>query len=142
MQIINGKLGKSGITIESIADFKSMRMQQIENAIKETGVELEGVTYWSTSDTLDHNLQRTNEKTYRDGIDREVAHTRYAGADSYSEVEQEKGKSILLESAIEATETSTRTEKINDQVIAIRKEIEQEITQENALDENDDNENR
>ena len=142
VQIINSKLGKSGITIESIADFKSMRMQQIENAIKETGVELEGVTYWSTSDTLDHNLQRTNEKTYRDGIDREVAHTRYAGAYSYSEVEQEKGKSILLESAIEATETSTRTEKINDQVIAIRKEIEQEITQENALDENDDNENR
>ena len=142
VQNINSKLGKSGITIESIADFKSMRMQQIENAIKETGVELEGVTYWSTSDTLDHNLQRTNEKTYRDGIDREVAHTRYAGAYSYSEVEQEKGKSILLESAIEATETSTRTEKINDQVIAIRKEVEQERTQENALDENDDNENR
>lgn len=142
VQIINSKLGKRGIEIESLSDFKSMRMQQIASVIKETGVELEGVTYWSTSDTLDHNLQRTNEKTYRDGIDREVAHTRYAGAYSYSEVEQEKGKSILLESAIETTETSTRTEKINDQVIAIRKEIEQERTQENALDENDDNENR
>lgn len=142
VQIINSKLGKRGIEIESLSDFKSMRMQQIASVIKETGVELEGVTYWSTSDTLDHNLQRTNEKTYRDGIDREVAHTRYAGAYSYSEVEHEKGKSILLESAIETTETSTRTEKINDQVIAIRKEIEQERTQENALDENDDNENR
>lgn len=56
--------------------------------------------------------------------------------------EKERGKTSLLESAIEATETSTRTEKINDQVIAIRKEIEQERTQENALDENDDNDNR
>ena len=142
VQIINSKLGKSGIEIESLSDFKSMRMQQIASVIKETGVELEGVTYWSTSDTLDHNLQRTNEKTYRDGIDREVAHTRYAGAYSYSGTEQEKRKTSLLESAIEATETSTRTEKINDQVIAIRKEIEQERTQENTLDENDDNDNR
>lgn len=121
-------------------------MQEIAQVIKETGIDLEGITYWATSDTLDHNTQRTNEKTYgkdgKGGINREVAHTRYAGAYSYSEVEQEKGKSILLESAIEATETSTRTEKINDQVIAIRKEVEQERTQENALNENDDNHNR
>lgn len=146
VQIINSKLGKSGITIGSIADFKSMRMQEIAQIIKETGIDLEGITYWATSDTLDANTQRTNEKTYgkdgKGGINREIAHTRYGGAYSYAEVEQEKGKSILLESAIEATETSTRTEKVNEQVIAIRKEIEQERMQENALDENDDNENR
>ena len=142
VQIINSRLGKSGSSIESIADFKSMRMQQIASAIKETGIELEGVTYWSTSDILDHNLQRTNEKTYRDGLDREVAHTRYAGAYSYSEVKQEKLNPSILESAIEATKINTRTEIMNNQVTAIKREVEQEKLQENNLDENDSNENR
>lgn len=142
VQIINSRLEKSGITIETVADFKSMKMQEIANVIKETGIDLEGVTYWSTSDTLDHNLERTNRRTFEQGIDRDVAHTRYAGVYSYSEIEQEKGKTPLLKSAIQATETSTRTGETNGQVIAIRREIEQEREQTNSLDENNDNENR
>lgn len=142
VQLINNKLEKNGITIENIADFKSMKMKEIASAIKKTGVNLEGVTYWSTSDTLDHNLERTNRKTFEQGLDREVAHTRYAGVYSYPEIEQEKGKTPLLQSAIEATKTSTRTGAINEQVVAIRKEIEKETEKTNTLDEKNDNEKR
>lgn len=42
----------------------------------------------------------------------------------------------LFQSAIEATEISTRTEMMNDQVISIRKEVEQEKIRKNNLDEN------
>lgn len=143
VQIINSKLEKNGKTIESIAELKSMKMQEITSAIKKTEIDLEGVTYWSTSDTLDHNLERTNRKTFKQEVDREIAQTRYAGAYSYSDRETEKIKSnLLLESAVQATETGTRNEQINDQVIAIRSEIEQDREQANSLDENDDNDNR
>lgn len=64
---------------EFIYDFKAKKIQEISDVIRETGIKLEGVTYWSVSDTLDHNLERTNRKTYEQGIQREVAQTRYAG---------------------------------------------------------------
>lgn len=138
VQIINSKLEKNGKTIESIAELKSMKMQEITSAIKKTEIDLEGVTYWSTSNTLDHNLERTNRKTFKQEVDREIAQTRYAGAYSYSDRETEKIKSnLLLESAVQATETGTRNEQINEQVIAIRSEIEQDREQANSLDEND-----
>ncbi len=143
VQIINSKLEKSGITIESIADFKSMKMQEIASVIRETEIELDGITYWSTSDTLDHNLERTNRKTFEQGLDREVALTRYAGAYSYSDQEQENIKSnSLLKRAIKETQRTTRAGIINDQVIAIRGEIERAREQSNKLDENNGSDNR
>lgn len=145
VQIINSKLEKSGITIETVADFKAMKMQEIANVIKETGIDLEGITYWSTSDTLDHNLERTNIKTFEQGLNREVAQTRYAGKYSYSKREQDRESmtsNLFLESAIKATEASTQTEEINGQVIAIRRELEQDREQSNSLDENNGSDNR
>ena len=56
-----------------------MKMKEISEAIKETEIDLEGITYWSISDTLDHNLERTNRKTFEKGLDRDIAQTRYAG---------------------------------------------------------------
>lgn len=79
VELINSKISKSGITIGSVAEFKSMRMNQISKAIEETGIQLGGITYWSISDKLDHNLERTNRKTYEQGLQREIAQTRYAG---------------------------------------------------------------
>ena len=93
VEIINGKISKSGITIGSIAEFKSMRMDEISKAIEETGIQLDGITYWSISDTLDHNLERTNRKTYEQGLPREIAQTRYAGL--YSGLE--RNQTIMLE---------------------------------------------
>lgn len=80
VELINSR---SDITIESIAKFKEMRMKEISKAIEETGIQLEGVTYWSISDTLDHNLERTNRKTFEQGLQRDVARTRYAGLYSF-----------------------------------------------------------
>ena len=93
VELINSKISKSGITIGSIAEFKSMRMNEILKAIEDTGVQLEGITYWSVSDTLDHNLERTNRKTYEQGLQREIAQTRYAGL--YSNLE--RNQTIMLE---------------------------------------------
>ena len=93
VEIINGKISKSGITIGSIAEFKSMKMDEISKAIEETGIQLDGITYWSISDTLDHNLERTNRKTYEQGLQREIVQTRYAGL--YSGLE--RNQTIMLE---------------------------------------------
>lgn len=88
VELINSKISKSGITIGSIAEFKSMRMDEISKAIEETGIQLDGITYWSISDILDHNLERTNRKTYEQGLQRDIAQTRYAGL--YSKLERSK----------------------------------------------------
>ena len=93
VELINSKISKSGITIGSIAEFKSMRIDEISKAIEETGLQLDGITYWSISDTLDHNLERTNRKTYEQGLQREIAQTRYAGL--YSGLE--RNQTIMLE---------------------------------------------
>ena len=93
VELINSKIRKSGITIGSISEFKSMRMDEISKAIEETGIQLDGITYWSISDILDHNLERTNRKTYEQGLQREIAQTRYAGL--YSGLE--RNQTIMLE---------------------------------------------
>lgn len=93
VKIINSKISKSGITIGSIAEFKAMRMNEISKAIEETGIQLDGITYWSISDILDHNLERTNRKTYEQCLQRDIAQTRYAGL--YSGLE--RNQTIMLE---------------------------------------------
>lgn len=52
-------------TLNPISDnVKKEKMTEISRVISESGVELEGLTYWSTTDTLDHNVERTNKKTF------------------------------------------------------------------------------
>ena len=94
---------KTGMTLGSIAELKEIRMNEISRAIKETGVSLEGITYWSISDTLDHNLERTNRKTFEQGLQRDVATTRYAGL--YSDFNREK--EIIQESTQQNLDNSS-----------------------------------
>ncbi len=79
---------KTGMAITSMAEFKEMRVNAISRAIKETEIPLEGITYWSISDTLDHNLERTNRKTFTEKLQRDIATTRYAGL--YTDFNREK----------------------------------------------------
>ena len=88
-EILNLIKQKTGMTFKSIAELKEMRINEISKAIEETGVSLEGITYWSISDTLDHNLERTNRKTFEQGLERDIATTRYAGLYSYFSKEKE-----------------------------------------------------
>lgn len=81
---------KTDMSIGSIAELKEMKVNEISRATEETGVSLEGVTYWSISDTLDHNLERTNRRTFEQNLQRDTAVTRYAGL--YSDFNKEKDK--------------------------------------------------
>ena len=71
--------GNSDFTVESMAEFKKVKISEIAKAIEETGIHLDGITYWSISDTLDHNLERTNRNTYEQDLSRDIAQTRYSG---------------------------------------------------------------
>jgi len=55
---------KDGSLKNLTSEEKQNKMQEIQQIIAESGVKLDGLTYWSVSDTLDHNLERTNSKTF------------------------------------------------------------------------------
>lgn len=86
--LVNLINNNNNFTVESIAEFKKMKISGISKAIEETGIHLDGITYWSISDTLDHNLERTNRKTYEQNLSRDIARTRYSGL--YSDLEKSK----------------------------------------------------
>lgn len=135
VEIINSKISKSGITIESIAELKSMRMNEISNAIEETEIQLDGITYWSINDILDHNLERTNRKTYEQGLQRDIANTRYAGL--YSGLERSKTISTQIlgqETLEEQNETSFLDEIEQEQEIQERAIMNQRESQEYERD--------
>lgn len=102
---------KTGMTLGSIAEFKEIRMNEISKAIEETGVSLEGITYWSISDTLDHNLERTNRKTFEQGLQRDVATTRYAGLYSDFSKEQKIEYESNQQNTDEVSDTTDKTKK-------------------------------
>ena len=109
VELINSKMSRRGITIGSIAEFKSMRINEISKTIEGTGIQLDGITYWSISDTLDHNLERTNRKTYEQGLRRDIAKKRYAGL--YSGLERKQtmileNKKMYVRKNIESQKTS------------------------------------
>lgn len=135
VEIINSKISKSGITIESIAELKSMRMNEISNAIEETEIQLDGITYWSINDILDHNLERTNRKTYEQGLQRDIANTSYSGL--YSGLERSKTISTQIlgqETLEEQNETSFLDEIEQEQEIQERAIINQRESQEYERD--------
>ena len=102
---------KAGMTIGSITELKEMRMNEISRAIEETGVDLEDITYWSISDTLDHNLERTNRKTFEQGLQRDVATTRYAGLYSDFSKEKEIEQGSNQQDTDEVSDTTYKTKK-------------------------------
>lgn len=95
--------------INSIAEYKKMKINEVSRAIEETNVPLEGITYWSISDTLDHNLERTNRKTFEQGLPRDVATTRYSGL--YSNFNKEKEMSTKKQNEQTLEEITSKTEK-------------------------------
>lgn len=102
---------KTGMTLGSIAELKKIRMNEISKAIEETGVSLEGITYWSISDTLDHNLERTNKKTIEQGLQRDIATTRYAGLYSNFSKEQEFEHESNQQDLSKLSDTTDKTKK-------------------------------
>lgn len=135
VEIVNSKISKSGITIENIAELKSMRMNEISNAIEETEIQLDGITYWSINDILDHNLERTNRKTYEQGLQRDIANTRYSGL--YSGLERSKTISTQIlgqETLEEQNETSFLDEIEQEQEIQERAIMNQRESQEYERD--------
>ena len=116
-------------TPEFIYQYKEHKMLEIAKAIRETGIELEGVTYWSVSDTLDHNVERTNENTYQNNVPRAVVQTRYAGL--YSDFARKKTVStqkLGKETLAELKDTALLDEIQQEQA---RQERELEPTKEN-----------
>ena len=95
---------KTGMALGSIAELKKIRMNEISKAIEETGASIEGITYWSISDTIDHNLERTNRKTFEQWLPRDVSTTRYAGL--YSDFSKEQ--------KIEYESNQQDTDKVSD----------------------------
>lgn len=102
---------KTGMTLGSITELKKIRMNEISKAIEETGVSLEGITYWSISDKLDHNLERTNRKTFEQGLQRDVATTRYAGLYSDFSKEQKIEYESNQQNTDEVLDTTDKTKK-------------------------------
>jgi len=116
-------------TPEFIYQYKEQKMQEIAQAIRETGIELEGVTYWSVSDTLDHNGERTNENRHQNNVPRAVVQTRYAGL--YSDFARKKTVStqkLGKETLAELKDTALLDEIQQEQA---RQERELEPTKEN-----------
>lgn len=175
---------KDGTAKKKIGLDKSKKIEEISKIIRESGVILEGISYWSISDTLDHNLQRTNTKTFlsKDFYDkykelnsenseislddvlahpflkegqaekfkelymqedgrrqieqkieasqREVITSRLAGLYSPSTIIKENN---LLESAIQATEETTKITTINQQ-IQVMKTMQRTQNQEKSIE--------
>lgn len=108
LDVINQKTGRK---FKSVAEIKEMKINEISRAIEETEVSLEGITYWSISDTLDHNLERTNRKTFEQGLQRDVATTRYAGLYSDFSKKQEIEHESNQQNIDETSDTTDKTKK-------------------------------
>ena len=59
------------VSLEEVYAYKEEKLSLISNVINNSGVNLEGVTYWSLTDELDHNLERirTNSLLNKEIID-------------------------------------------------------------------------
>lgn len=135
VELINSKMSKSGITVGSISEFKLMKMDEISKTIKETGIQLEGITYWSISDKLDHNLERTNRKTYEQGLSRDIAQTRYSGL--YSGLE--KIKTIPTQKLGEETLEEQKDTAFLDEIENVQAKQQRNITKQLDTQENRQN---
>ncbi len=63
----SGELTKSDILF-----YKEEWLRQISEAIKQSGINLERVTYWSIHDTVDHNLVRANKAIMDENPDKSI----------------------------------------------------------------------
>lgn len=67
-QIVKASLDNDAITVAKEArKLKRTKINEISQTIKDTKIEIEGKTYWSITDTLDHNLERQKTKLKNEG---------------------------------------------------------------------------
>lgn len=125
----------SNFTVGSIAEFKKIKMSEISKAIEETGIHLDGITYWSISDTLDHNLERTNMKTYEQGLSRDIAQTRYSGL--YSGLE--KSKTISTQRLGQETLEEQKDTSFLDEIESIQAKQQRDIAKQRDTQEDGQN---
>lgn len=126
VELINGN---SDFTVESIVEFKKMKISEISKAIEETGIHLDGITYWSISDTLDHNLERTNRKTYEQNLPRDIAQTRYSGL--YSDLG--RNKTLTSSISMQAVVSNAITQGISTEDVEKCAIVEYKELQENQI---------
>ena len=103
--------------------------------IEETGIHLDGITYWSISDTLDHNLERTNRKTYEQGLSRDIAQTRYSGL--YSGLE--KSKTISTQRLGQETLEEQKDTSFLDEIESIQAKQQRDIAKQRDTQEDGQN---
>ena len=126
VELINGN---SDFTVENISKFKKMKIGEISKAIEETGIHLDGITYWSISDTLDHNLERTNRKTYEQNLPRDIAQTRYSGL--YSDLG--RNKTLTFSISMQAVVSNAITQGISTEDVEKCDIVEYKELQENQI---------
>lgn len=56
------------VTLEQVYKYKHQKISEISNIINESGVYLDGISYWSLTDGIDSNLERIRSEFLEDGI--------------------------------------------------------------------------
>lgn len=57
----------SDVTLEQVYSYKHQKIEEISDIIRESGVQLDGISYWSLTDDIDCNLERVRTNCLSDG---------------------------------------------------------------------------
>ena len=57
----------SDVTFEQVYSYKHQKIEEISDIIRESGVQLDGISYWSLTDDIDCNLERVRTNCLSDG---------------------------------------------------------------------------
>ena len=127
------------IAEQQILEMKRTWIDSISKLAESKGITFDRTSYWSILDAIDHNVVRANIQRQKDG--KEPFETVYAGL--YGDGKNlgklndvQKNISSIRESAVEATESMTRSENITSSFDNIKK-ITQDLSQEQSLDTNE-----
>ena len=139
MEKVANMLKDGRITEQQILEMKRTWIDSISKLAESKGIAFDRTSYWSILDAIDHNVVRANIQRQKDG--KEPFETVYAGL--YGDGKNlgklntvEKNISSIRESAVEATESTTRSETITNSFDNIKK-ITQDLSQEQNLDINE-----
>ena len=55
------------VTLEQVYSYKHQKIEEISDIIRESGVQLDGISYWSLTDGIDCNLERVRTNYLSDG---------------------------------------------------------------------------
>lgn len=138
MEKVANMLKDGRISKQQILEMKRTWIDSISKLAESKGITFDRTSYWSILDAIDHNVVRANIQRQKDG--KAPFETVYAGL--YGDGKNlgrlstvERNISSIRESAVEATESITRSEAITKSFDNI-KEITQDISQEKKLEDN------